>query len=300
MQRFARAQYTYCFDKDAPAIGEIESGDRVVFETHDSSTGRIKRREDLGYYLSVRKVRESNPACGPLAVRGALPGDGLDVLIEDITLVPPGILRFTPGLGILADAGPKPGIIIADVDGNTLLLDNGIRLPARPMVGVIGTALPDRVVYTADPDINGSNMDCNSIAEGTVVHLPVWVPGARLALGDVHAAMGDAEATGGAIEISADVTVRVEVVKNAGWEKVWWETPDSWITYGHGETLEIANREAAAGMAALLARQFQIPYHEGFMLISAYGDVRIGQAANCGLDVTSWVAFPKVAYRTGG
>ena len=294
MLRIAREHYTYSFDKDAPAIAEIESGDRLTLETHDSSTGRIKRREDLDYYLSVRKTRESNPACGPVTVRGAMPGDGLNVRIEQIKLVPPGILRFTPGFGILNDAAEAPAIVMVDVQGDTLVLDNGIRLPARPMVGVVGTALPDRVVYTADPDINGSNMDCNSIAEGTVVHVPVWVAGAQFGLGDVHAAMGDAESTGGAIEISADVTVQIDVVKNAGWEKVWWETDDSWITYGHGETLEIATRAAVADMSGLLSRQLDVPFHEGFMLISAYGDVRIGQAANCGLDVTSWVEFPKV------
>ena len=80
-----------------------------------------------------------------------------------------------------------------------------------------------------------------------------------------------------------------------GWQKVWWETDESWITYGHGETLEIATRESVADMSALLSRELHVPYHEGFMLISAYGDVRIGQAANCGLDVTSWVEFPKIA-----
>ena len=295
MLRIAREHYTYSFDKDVPAIAEIESGDRLTLETHDSSTGRIKRREDLDYYLSVRKTHESNPACGPVTVRGAMPGDGLNVRIERIALVAPGILRFTPGSGILADAAESPAIIMVDVQGNTLVMDNGIRLPARPMVGVVGTALPDRVVFTADPDINGSNMDCNSIKEGTVVHLPVWVPGAQFGLGDVHAAMGDAESSGGAIEISSDVTVQIDVVKDAGWEKVWWETDESWITYGHGETLEIATRESVADMSALLSRELHVPYHEGFMLISAYGDVRIGQAANCGLDVTSWVEFPKIA-----
>ena len=183
MQRIGREHYTYSFDKDAPAIAEIETGDRLTLETHDSSTGRIKRREDLDYYLSVRKTRESNPACGPVTVRGAMPGDGLNVRIERIQLVPPGILRFTPGFGILNDAAEAPAIVMVDVDGDTLALDNGIRLPARPMVGVVGTALPDRVVYTADPDVNGSNMDCNSIAEGTVVHLPVWVPGRAIRFG---------------------------------------------------------------------------------------------------------------------
>lgn len=259
MLRIAREHYTYSFDKDVPAIAEIESSDRLTLETHDSSTGRIKRREDLDYYLSVRKTRESNPACGPVTVRGAMPGDGLNVRIERIELVPPGILRFTPGFGILNDAADFPAIVIADVEGDTLVLDNGIRLPARPMVGVVGTALPDRVVYTADPDINGSNMDCNSINEGTIVHLPVWVPGAQFGLGDVHASMGDAESTGGAIEISANVTVQIDVVKNAGWDKVWWESADSWITYGHGETLEIATREAVADMSALLSRKLDVP-----------------------------------------
>ena len=82
MLRIAREHYTYSFDKDVPAIAEIESGDRLTLETHDSSTGRIKRREDLDYYLSVRKTHESNPACGPVTVKGAMPGDGLNVRIE--------------------------------------------------------------------------------------------------------------------------------------------------------------------------------------------------------------------------
>jgi amidase len=294
MQRITRDHYMYAFDPSIPPVAEVEAGERLILETHDSSTGRLKRREDLAYYLSVRKPKQVNPACGPLTVRGAEPGDGLNVAIESIALVPPGNLRASPGIGILPDTANEPAIVMVDVQGDTLVLDNGIRLPARPMVGVIGTAMGDRIITTADPGPNGSNMDCGSIRPGTVVHLPVWVPGAHFGLGDVHGAMGDAEATGGAVEISADVTVRIELVKGVGWQRPWWETDSAWFTYGFGPNLEVATREAVAAMTDHLQAHFKLPRQEAFMLISAYGDVRIGQAANCGLDVTSWVQFPKI------
>ena len=168
MQRIAREHYTYSFDKDVPAIAEIESGDRLTLETHDSSTGRIKRREDLDYYLSVRKTRESNPACGPVTVRGAMPGDGLNVRIERIKLVAARHSALYAGLRHLERCrGLLRLLSWWTCRAIPSSWTTAFACPARPMVGVVGTALPDRVVYTADPDINGSNMDCNSIAEGT-------------------------------------------------------------------------------------------------------------------------------------
>ena len=84
------------------------------------------------------------------------------------------------------------------------------------MVGVVGTALPDRVVFTADPDINGSNMDCNSIKEGTVVHLPVWVAGRAVSAWETYTPLWAMRNPAAAqSKISSDVTVQIDVVKNA-------------------------------------------------------------------------------------
>src|SRR5215217_3776185 len=90
-----------------------------------------------------------------------------------------------------------------------------MRLPLRPMVGVIGTAPADGVIYTAAPGPQGSNIDVNAVTLGARVHLPVHVPGALLAIGDVHASMGDGEVSGTGIEIAGEVTVRVDLVPGA-------------------------------------------------------------------------------------
>jgi amidase len=289
MLRIRREQLIYGFSAEVPPVATIEPGETVVFETYDASTGRIRRPEDLAAYLAVRDPHKVNPAAGPIAVRGAAPGDEVVVSIERIDLADQGYIRAAPG-GV-AEGIPEPGAVIVPVVAGELHLPGGLRRPARPMVGVIGTAPATGVVYTAVPGPQGSNLDCTAIRVGARVHLPVQVPGAGLALGDVHAAMGDGEVSGTGVEINAEVTARIELRPGQAHPRPWIETPEAIISTGSAPTLEAAVRIAVDGLIGLLQERRPLSRTEAYMLISGYGDVHIGQSCG-GLDATVYASFP--------
>jgi len=298
MLRIPRDQLTYEFSATTRPVATVAPGDRFVVETHDTSTGRVHRAEDMPEFVRVRDPLKVNPAAGPVFVEGAAPGDDLVVEILDIRLQPYGFVRVLAGAGVLREGIEPDGVLMARADGEHLVLGERIRMPLRPMVGVIGTAPADGVIYTAAPGPQGSNIDVNAVTVGARVHLPVHVPGALLAIGDVHASMGDGEVSGTGVEIAGEVTVRVDVVSGAAPARPWIETADDWITTGSGLTLEDAVEMAVEELAGLLMARLELSRTEAFLVISARGDVRIGQCARIrGLDATAYAVFPKAVER---
>jgi amidase len=294
MLRIARDQFTYQFSATTEPVAIVAPGDQFVVETHDTSTGRIHRAEDVPNFVRVRDPQKVNPAAGPVFIEGATPGDDLVVEILDIRLQPYGFVRVLAGAGVLQKGIEPDGVLMARVDGEELMLGERIRLPLRPMVGVIGTAPAEGIVYTAAPGPQGSNIDVNAVTVGAHVHLPVHVHGALLAIGDVHASMGDGEVSGTGVEIAGEVTVRVDLVPGAASTRPWIETADDWVTTGSGATLEDAVEMAVEELTRLLMARFQLSRTEAFLLISARGDVRIGQCARIkGLEATAYAVFPK-------
>ena len=300
MLRIPREQYTYRFAPDVPPVARVRPGEQVVFETYDASTGRIRVAEDVHAYLRIRDPRKVNPAAGPVWVEGARPGDELVVTIEAIGLAEQGYIRAMPGGGVLSEGIEGPAAVIVPVEqgehGDTLVLPGGLRLAARPMVGVIGTAPAGGELLTAVPGAQGSNLDCNLVKVGARVHLPVRVEGALLALGDVHASMGDAEVSGTGVEINAEVTARVELLPGAARQRVWLEVDGLLVTTGTAPTLAQAVSSATGDLVAHLVERLGVTRTEAFMLVSARGDVRIGQACDPGgLDATVYACFPATA-----
>ena len=294
MTRISRDQLVYGFNPETAPVASIRPGDVVTFETYDTSTGRIHRAEDVAAFVKVRDPKKVNPAAGPVYVDGAEPGDALAVEILDIKLTGAGFARALKNAGVIQDGIREFGVAMVRLDGDDLIFAEKLRFPARPMVGVIGTAPAAGTVYTADPGPNGSNLDLNAIKPGTTVYLPVNVPGALLSLGDIHASMGEGEVCGTGVEIKGEATVRVNLIKKQTPRRVWLETAEDWVTTGQGATLEEAVRESVEEMTRLLMEQFGLDRTEAFLLVSARGDVRIGQAAQIpGCDATTYVQFPK-------
>jgi amidase len=298
MLRVPRDQFTYAFSATTTPVAVVTPGDQFVVETHDTSTGRIHRIEDVPEFVRIRDSRKVNPAAGPMFIEGASPGDDLIVEILDIRLQPYGFVRVLAGAGVLQQGIEPDGVLMARIDGEHVVLGERMRLPLRPMVGVIGTAPADGVIYTAEPGPQGSNIDINAIAVGARVHLPVHVPGALLAIGDVHASMGDGEVSGTGVEIAGEVTLRVDLVPGAAPARPWIETAEAWITTGSGPSLEEAVEMAVEELTRLLMERFGLSRTQAFLLVSARGDVRIGQCARIpGLDATAYAVFPNDATR---
>ncbi len=291
VKRIARNRTTCLFAAGQAPVARIDPGEAVLFETLDALGGRIHTVEDA---LSVSLPRsESNPATGPVWVEGARPGDTLAVTILDIRPTGVGFSRFRGTGGVIRAELHAPHANLIPVRDGVVHFNGRIRFTARPMLGVIGVAPAGEPVCSFYPGPHGGNLDINALAPGATIYLPVAVPGALLALGDVHAAMGDGELTGGGVDIEAEVTVRPRLERGLGWPRPVIETADALCTCGNGPTLADAVRVAASEMTTLLARRLGLSREEAFILVGCAGDARIGQAADLDMDATAYVRISK-------
>lgn len=167
-------------------------------ETDDCYGGQITdasvKRPDIDITIMDCSV-------GPIEVRGAKPGDTLCVEILAIELGRQGVMVTSKGLGVLGDRITEADTKVIPIEDGFACFSDKIRLPLTPMVGVCGVApRPGLDIHCAVPGDHGSNMDTKMVKAGARVYLPVSVPGAGLAVGDLHACMGDGELSGTGIE----------------------------------------------------------------------------------------------------
>ncbi len=292
MQRLTRDQIVYSLDKQHPPAIEIDPGATLLLETYDARTGTIHSAADL---LDHPHPVGANPATGPIYVRGAQPGDSLAVEILQIDLADEGFLAVKAHIGLLAQQAQRFETRMIPIRDNQVIFSDRIRFPVRPMVGVIGTAPAGDGIATGDAGAHGGNMDNRYIRPGTTVYLPVQVPGALLGIGDVHAAMGDGEITMVGLEICAEVTVRVDLLKGMPCRRPWLETAEDWVTTGDDIDPAHACRIAAEEMIDLLQDKLDVSFEEAYMLLSARGDVQICQMCAPGeVATTARAVFPKL------
>jgi amidase len=276
MLRITRDRIVYALDKVHPPVATVDPGTELVFETWDARTGTIQSERDL---LDKPHPQGPNPATGPVFVRGAEPGDSLAVEVLDVTLGKRGYTGTRPGRGILGHMISEYRTRLFDIVDGMVLFNDRIRFPVRPMIGVIGTAPAGEGVPTLHPGPHGGNMDHNDVRVGARVHLPVFVPGALLFIGDVHATMGDGEISVTALEIPGEVRMRVDLVKSERIRRPWIEFPDCWVTTGDGPGIADAIRVAADEMAHFLMRRLGLSADDAYMLLSVRGDARVSQCA---------------------
>jgi amidase len=291
MLRLTREQIVYSFDKAHPPVAAIDPGAEVCFETWDARTGTIASDRDL---LARPHPKGPNPATGPVLVRGAEPGDALIVEILEIGLASRGYTGIRPGQGVLGHRITEYRTKLLDIVDGMVLFSDRIRFPVRPMVGVIGTAPAGAGVGNLHPGPHGGNMDHNDVRVGARVFLSVFVPGALLALGDVHAVMGDGEISITALEICGEVRVRVDLAKGERLARPRIELPDAWVTTGDGPQALDAIRMACEEMAELLGRRLGLDLAEAYMLLSLRGNVRVSQCCEpSAVAATARVVMPK-------
>jgi acetamidase/formamidase len=153
-----------------------------------------------------------DPLTGPIHVEGAEPGDCLAVEILQIETGSWGWSAILPDLGLLQDRYPGPYLKLWDLSGGAVDIGRGLRFPLRPMIGVIGVAPAASGPHASTvPTAAGGNIDVKYTRAGSRIHLPVFVEGGLLSLGDAHALQGDGELNGTAIECEAEIRIRVEL-----------------------------------------------------------------------------------------
>ena len=295
MKTLTSEYIVFNFDrKHGPAI-TVNPPETVLVETLDARCGKLRKEEDVHWTTPdfSSPVPKVNPATGPIEVKGAQPGDAVAVKIEDISLDEQGFVLVKPDFGIINDMVSRPVARIIPVKDGYLHFSHDIRLPVKPMVGVIGTAPQKETPSTSMVGNWGGNLDNKRISPGATVFLPVFVDGALVYIGDVHARMGDAEATGTGVEICAQVKVKIDLVEDVRINYPYIETDEFLITTGTGSEFYRAARIAVDEMIKRLVELKGVSQEEAYMLISIAGDVRLNQACNSPIDISVRVEFPK-------
>jgi acetamidase/formamidase len=281
-----RERFHLAWDPAIPAIETVGSGDVVEFDLLDASGGQIgpsSTVEDLGR-LDFNRVDQVN---GPIAVAGAEPGDTLQVDLLEFEPADWGWTAAIPGFGLLADDFADPVLRITQVPppGGRAEFLPGVRVPVVPFCGEIGVAPPDGPRSTIPPDVFGGNMDTRHLTAGATLYLPVFHDGARLSMGDGHAAQGDGEVCGTAIETPMRALVRLTVRKDlhvTGPEFLTADVPATpggrrYATDGVGPDVMGAARDAVRRMIDWLGREHGIAPVDAYLLTSVAIDLRISE-----------------------
>lgn len=244
-----------------PPAAYCKDGDTVVFETMDCFDGAVTEegvRDREGCYMA-------NPATGPLYVEGAEPGDAL--CVEILKIETRGWGAMGTSWGAFAFKNYEGERITKSFPYHDGYVEIGTKkIPVNPMIGVIGVAPAGEPISTVTPDRHGGNMDCSKIVEGAKILFPVQVEGGLLAMGDLHALMGDGEVFEYGLETAGDVTVRVSVVKNAGLLQPTLYEGGKVMTVASALTYEDAVRLAIESMYELLLSRGWEKYEAGWLM----------------------------------
>ena len=287
----------FVWDNSVPPALEVESGATVELECADASGGQLDAISTAAD-VSGMDMGRVNPVTGPVFVKGAEPGDVLQIDVLDLTPHDWGWTAIIPGFGLLADEFPDPWLNISRVDAGarTVAFADGIQLAYEPFPGTIGVAPEEPGRHSVVPPRRwGGNLDIKHLRPGASLYLPVGVPGALFSVGDTHAAMGDAEVCGTAVETAMDIAVRLTVRKDLSTHFPQYTVPAGelarteqsayHVCTGVGPDLLEATRDATRAVIDHICEHHGRSRQEAYAIASVACDLRIHEV----VDVPNWV-----------
>ena len=293
-----RDQWHLAWDNSITPIATIQSGETVEFDLLDAGGGQLGPSSTLDAIknLDFSRVDQVN---GPIAIADAQPGDTLGVEFLDLQPADWGWTAIIPGFGLLADEFPEPALKIWHLEGGAdgyAEFAPGIRIPLSPFCGAIGLAPIEIGPHsTIPPYRHGGNMDTKHLTRGAHLYLPIEVPGALYSMGDGHAAQGDGEVCGTAIETPMRATVRLTVHKDrpiaqpqfltAGPLTARTNTAPYYATDGIGADLVEATRSALRHMIEHLQHNYGLSRPDAYMLCSVAVDLKLCEV----VDMPNWL-----------
>ena len=294
------------WDNSTPPAMTVAPGDVVRFDDLDATSGQLTAQSTVE---DIRTLDFSlvNPIAGPVYVDGAEPGDALKVTLLSFRPTGWGWTAIIPGFGLLAEDFPDSALTHWNYDADSLapaLFGDLARIPLKPFTGTIGVAPAEMGTHSIVPPRRvGGNMDIRDISAGTELYLPIEVAGALFSVGDTHAAQGDGEVCGTAIESPMEVTLQFDLIKHANLAMPRFTTPGPVsrhfdekgyeVTTGIGPDLFEGARCAVRGMIELLTASHGLTPEQAYMLCSVCADLRISEI----VDVPNWLVslyFPRL------
>ncbi|MGD9865488.1 MAG: acetamidase/formamidase family protein [Pseudodonghicola sp.] len=281
------------FDAALAPVLEIESGEVVVIDTVSggpdhlppAGSGMHVPPELLEIHARSPRQEPGHILTGPVAVKGARPGDVLEVQILDIKLRQDwGWNIIRPLAGTLPEdfQTARTEIIPLDLDAMVGHLSWGLKLPLKPFFGVMGLAPAPNWgrISTIQPRVHGGNLDNKELVAGTTLYLPVQAEGALFSCGDGHGVQGDGEVCVTAIETALQGTFRLTVRRDLELSYPRAETPTHLIAMGMHEDLDRCAEMALRDMIGWIAARCGLSREDAYMLCSLAGDLRITQTVN--------------------
>ena len=275
----------------APVL-TIDPGDTVIYRTLDAGWGLIDQPHS---FKTPQKRKRPSPArdrghalCGPIAIRGAKPGMTLRVTIKKIL---PGKWGWSSGGGFssplnlrlaLAD-GPEYVLRwVLDTDHMLARSQFGHTIRMHPFMGVMGMPPNELGVHsTFPPRFCGGNLDCKELVAGSQLYLPIPVEGGLFSIGDGHAAQGDGEVAGPALECPmehVEVELQLQDAMQVAMPRA--RTPSAWVAFGLHADLDEAFALALEGMIELMQQLYGFARKEALVMASLAVDFRVTQVVN--------------------
>ena len=307
------AQHHFGWDNSLTPAERVEPGSTILFHCHDSSAGQLGPQSTVADVAAL-DFGKINPVSGPIYIEGAEPGDAVKVTLESFAPQAQGGKGWgwtanIPGFGLLADQFTEAALINWSFDPSSMapaLWSREGRVPLKPFTSTIGNALAEPGLHSVVPPRRvGGNLDIRDLSAGSTLWLPVEVAGALFSVGDTHAAQGDGEVCGTAIESPMDVVLTLDLVKGANLKTTRFQTSGPVtrhldakgyeVTTGIGPDLMQAAREAVANMVDHLCATRGMAAVEAYMLVSTCGDLRISEI----VDMPNWVVsfyFPRCVF----
>ena len=260
------------FSRDREPVLSIAPGDSVRFATPNSGW---RLGDGTPFEPRTSPEDDGHALAGPIEVRGARAGATLVVQIDEVVPEPWGE-TFTEW----------PHRITWELDGQVARASTGQVVPLRPFLGVLGMPPVGHGVHsTIPPRPQGGNIDCKELVAGTTLFLPIPVDGALFSAGDGHAAQGDGEVSGTAIECAVRAQVTLDVREDLRLDWPCARIEGAWLTFGFDEHLGFAAKKATDGMIALMVRERGLAPDDALALASVVVDLRVTQVVNGQLGV---------------
>src|SRR6478735_2979338 len=276
------------FDNAQAPVLRVNSGDTIVLETMMHSHNQVVPGTTIE---QIKKLRTDFPGRGPHTLTGpifieeAQPGDVLKVTLNKI--VPrayatnfnvPGMFGEFPS--VYSDGQVK--YLYLDLDKMTTEFLPGVVLPLKPFPGTIGVARKEPGRYSSvPPGEYAGNMDIRDLVAGTMLYVPVFVPGALLWTGDSHAGQGNGEVNLTAIETAyKELNITVEVIKGKPLDFPRIETRKSWISMGFDQDMNKAWTQAKAQTVKVISELRGVSAEQAEKLMPTVSDCRVTQVVN--------------------
>ena len=290
------------FDASFPPVATIDPGEVVILECLSGGPEVMPPQEKMmAVHPVLREVHRKLPRLGahvitgPVAVRGAEPGDALRIDIEKIELGADwGFCGFRPLFGTLPEDFPYRRTLHIPVDRAAMTCklpfgpkEGGMDLPLAPFFGVMGVAPPADwgMINTKEPRAIGGNLDNKELTEGSTLFLPVFNEGALFSAGDGHGVQGDGEVCINALEICLTGHFRLSLVKGGGGRDPVLrfpraETRTHFITMGMNEDLDLAMKQALREMIGFICSRTNLSDADAYQFCSLAVDFHVTQTVN--------------------